>query len=262
MYNEIKRCGDIELGIPTQCIKKANVYKMNQSIVSNLLLKINSKLGGQNVLVENMSSSVNLKKTIVIGADVAHPPPTEKSSASVAALVGSMDSNFIKHYATVRVQQRYRDEIIKDVFEMLKEILLEYEKVNGFLPNEIIIYRDGVSEGQFSQVVYFEIHTMKHGFLMFRPGYNPKITFIVVQKRHHTKFVPDDSRVGVGKNKNVPPGTTVDTTVVNQKDFDFYLCSHEAIQVFKSSKLNNILYKHDLFSRELQDRHIIMVNFE
>ncbi|XP_077510221.1 uncharacterized protein LOC144121124 [Amblyomma americanum] len=60
--------------------------------------------------------------------------------------------------------------------------------------------------------------------------YEPAITFIVVQKRHHTRFMPANDRDGVGKCRNVPPGTTVDSVVTHPLDFDFFLCSHFGIQ--------------------------------
>ncbi|KAK8786502.1 hypothetical protein V5799_023722 [Amblyomma americanum] len=60
--------------------------------------------------------------------------------------------------------------------------------------------------------------------------YEPPLTFIVVQKRHHTRFMPAHDRDGVGKCRNVPPGTTVDSVVTHPLDFDFFLCSHFGIQ--------------------------------
>ncbi|CAG2117070.1 unnamed protein product [Medioppia subpectinata] len=59
---------------------------------------------------------------------------------------------------------------------------------------------------------------------------SPKVTFITVQKRHHTRFRPANIRDGTGRMKNIPAGTTVDSHVVHPTDFDFYLCSHEGIQ--------------------------------
>ncbi len=43
--------------------------------------------------------------------------------------------------------------------------------------------------------------------------YKPGITFIVVQKRHHTRFFPQNTR---RLTDNVPPGTVVDRVVTPQ----------------------------------------------
>ena len=48
VYREIKKVGDTEIGVPTQCIKQFNVNKANGSTVGNICLKINAKLGGVN----------------------------------------------------------------------------------------------------------------------------------------------------------------------------------------------------------------------
>jgi eukaryotic translation initiation factor 2C len=228
------------------------VLRINQSLATNLLLKINTKLGGENLILTptNMPSIISGKKAIIIGADVAHPSPSDKLSASVAAVVGNVDSNCIKHYATVKVQHRYREEIINDLDLLVNEILGEYEKRNGELPQEIVFYRDGVSEGQFMYVMDFEIRKIKLAFQSLAVGYNPKLTFIVVQKRHHTRFLPDDERDGVGRGKNIPPGTIVDNVVVHPTDFDFYLCSHEAIQGTTRPSHYYVLYDENKFGAD------------
>lgn len=72
---------------------------------------------------------------------------------------------------------------------------------------------------------------IREACLTLSQEYRPKVTFIVVQKRHHTRFFPSDFREGVGKSRNVPPGAIVDHTVTSSESFDFYLCSHFGIQV-------------------------------
>lgn len=57
------------------------------------------------------------------------------------------------------------------------------------------------------------------------------LTDVVVQKRHHVRLFCKNQRDTVGKSRNVPPGTTVDTGIVSPEGFDFYLCSHFGIQV-------------------------------
>lgn len=60
-------------------------------------------------------------------------------------------------------------------------------------------------------------------------GYRPSITFIVVQKRHHTRlFQPN--RVDQDKSGNVHPGTVVETGICHPMEWDFYLMSHGGLQ--------------------------------
>lgn len=49
--------------------------------------------------------------------------------------------------------QTSRMEMIYDLKEMMKEQLKLYEQSVGELPEKILYFRDGVSEGQFAQVI-------------------------------------------------------------------------------------------------------------
>lgn len=53
--------------------------------------------------------------------------------------------------------------------------------------------------------------------------YKPKITFVVVQKRHHARFFPVDPR-DADRTGNCQPGTVVDTDIVHPFEFDFCMC--------------------------------------
>lgn len=50
------------------------------------------------------------------------------------------------------------------------------------------MYRDGVSESQFLEVLSFELRAMRQACKELEEGYEPGMTFLVVQKRHHTRL--------------------------------------------------------------------------
>lgn len=100
------------------------------------------------------------------------------------------------------------------------------------------MYRDGVSEGQFSTVLQHELTAIREACIKLEPDYKPGITFIVVQKRHHTRLFCADKKEQSGKSGNIPAGTTVDAGITHPTEFDFYLCSHQGIQV-RERKLGN-----------------------
>uniref|UniRef100_A0A673I8Y9 Protein argonaute-1 n=1 Tax=Sinocyclocheilus rhinocerous TaxID=307959 RepID=A0A673I8Y9_9TELE len=230
VYAEVKRVGDTLLGMATQCVQVKNVVKTSPQTLSNLCLKINVKLGGiNNILVPHQRSAVFQQPVIFLGADVTHPPAGDGKKPSITAVVGSMDAHPSRYCATVRVQ-RPRQEIIEDLSYMVRELLIQFYKSTRFKPTRIIFYRDGVPEGQLPQILHYELLAIRDACIKLEKDYQPGITYVVVQKRHHTRLFCADKSERIGKSGNIPAGTTVDTSITHPFEFDFYLCSHAGIQ--------------------------------
>lgn len=231
VYAEIKRVGDTLHGLATQCVQSKNVIKTSPQTLSNLCLKINVKLGGvNNILVPGIRPlSVFQEPVIFVGADVTHPPAGDRTKPSIAAVVGSMDAHPSRYTATVRTQT-HRQEIIVELSSMIKELLIQFYRNTHFKPTRIIFYRDGISEGQFDKLQFIELNAIREACMKLENGYQPGITYIVVQKRHHTRLFCVDRKEQNGKSGNIPPGTTVDNEITHPTEFDFFLCSHAGIQ--------------------------------
>uniref|UniRef100_A0A8B9C075 Argonaute RISC catalytic component 2 n=1 Tax=Anser brachyrhynchus TaxID=132585 RepID=A0A8B9C075_9AVES len=247
---EVKRVGDTVLGMATQCVQMKNVQRTTPQTLSNLCLKINVKLGGvNNILLPQGRPPVFQQPVIFLGADVTHPPAGDGKKPSIAAVVGSMDAHPNRYCATVRVQQ-HRQEIIQDLAAMVRELLIQFYKSTRFKPTRIIFYRDGVSEGQFQQVLHHELLAIREACIKLEKDYQPGITFIVVQKRHHTRLFCTDKNERVGKSGNIPAGTTVDTKITHPSEFDFYLCSHAGIQGTSRPSHYHVLWDDNRFSSD------------
>uniref|UniRef100_A0A4W5L743 Argonaute RISC catalytic component 2 n=1 Tax=Hucho hucho TaxID=62062 RepID=A0A4W5L743_9TELE len=251
--SEVKRVGDTVLGMATQCVQVKNVQKTTPQTLSNLCLKINVKLGGvNNILLPQGRPLVFQQPVIFLGADVTHPPAGDGKKPSIAAVVGSMDAHPSRYCATVRVQQ-HRQDIIQDLATMVRELLIQFYKSTRFKPTRIIYYRDGISEGQFNQVLQHELLAIREACIKLEKDYQPGITFVVVQKRHHTRLFCMDRNERVGKSGNIPAGTTVDTKITHPSEFDFYLCSHAGIQGTSRPSHYHVLWDDNHFtSDELQ----------
>ena len=65
--------------------------------------------------------------------------------------------------------------MITNVKNMMKERLTEYQNRNKKLPERIIIFRGGVSEGQFDIVLKDEAREIKAAFRAFK-SYNPSFS--------------------------------------------------------------------------------------
>ncbi|GER31816.1 argonaute family protein [Striga asiatica] len=225
-YADLKRIAETGVGFVSQCCLYSNVSKMGSQFLSNLAIKINAKVGGSTVALHDPIPSEIPRifgfhePSIFMGADVTHPHPSDDFSPSVAAVVGSLNWPAPNRYVSRMRSQTHRREIIKDLAAMVREILEDFAREVSKLPERIVFFRDGVSETQFRKVLEDELSQIREACAAVRGGYGPRITFVVVQKRHHTRLFP-------GNDENVPPGTVVDSEVVGPAGgFDFYLCSH------------------------------------
>ena len=80
------------------------------------------------------------------------------------------------------------EEVIKDMKNVTKKLLMKfYDQNDGRKPEKIVMFRDGCSEGQFLTVLAKELVAIRTACKELEEGYQPEVTFIVVQKRHHTR---------------------------------------------------------------------------
>jgi len=187
--------------------------------------------------------------TIVFGADVTHPGPgTRVNAPSVAAVVASVDDCGFNYRPSLRIQTG-KKEMITELCEMVKERLIDYTEYTKKKPRRIIFCRDGVSEGQFEQVLNKELPAIVDAcetFYTKKEGL-PTITFLVVQKRHQTRFYPTDEK-SLDNSGNILPGLVVENGVTSPSDFDFFLQSHAGLQGTSRPCYYHVLYDENKLS--------------
>ncbi|GMI73300.1 ARGONAUTE 6 [Hibiscus trionum] len=235
IYGPWKKKCLCDMGIVTQCISPG---KITDQYLTNVLLKINSKLGGINSLLEiERPSNLPLIKdtpTLILGMDVSHGSPGRSDVPSIAAVVGSLHWPLISRYrASVRTQSP-KMEMIEALYKpspdgkvdygIIRELLLDFYRTSGSRkPKQIIVFRDGVSESQFNQVLNIELEQIIKAYQHLGESGVPKFTVVVAQKNHHTKLFQANAP------ENVPPGTVVDTKIVHSVNYDFYMCAHAGL---------------------------------
>ncbi|XP_043269345.1 protein argonaute-2-like [Venturia canescens] len=232
VYSIVKQAAELNVGILTQCIKASTLNKkMNNTTAGNILLKINSKLNGINqIFTDEKLPPCLCEPCMIVGADVTHPSPDAVGIPSIAAVAASHDRTAFKYNIKIQLQPP-RTEIILNLEAIIKEQLLFFFKTTGDKPSHIIVYRDGVSEGQFPQVMHYELQAIRNACKKVggTSAYEPHITFLVVQKRHHVRLFPTN-RENLDNIGNVQAGTVVDTDITHPSHIDFYLVSHASIQ--------------------------------
>ncbi|CAG8607707.1 12234_t:CDS:10, partial [Ambispora gerdemannii] len=249
LYAEIKRVSDTVIGVATQCIQQRHMMQAKKQYCANVCLKMNVKLGGMNsYLLPEQIPFIAERPTILMGADVTHPGPGDNVRPSIAALCASMDAKASRYAAAIRVQSG-RVEIIADLANMVKELLRTFYQTCGRKPERILFYRDGVSEGQFLQVLNDEIMNIRAACQTLDVNYKPTITFVVVQKRHHARFFPMEKR-DADRTGNCLPGTIVESQITHPFEFDFYLQSHAGLQGTSKPAHYHVLYDENKFTSD------------
>lgn len=84
--------------------------------------------------------------------------------------------------------------------------------MNHFLPQKIVVYRDGVSDSQLGTVLKYEVPQMQKCFGTF-DSYQPSMVVMVVQKKIGTNFY-----TLLGEQVASPPaGTVLDHTLTSSE---------------------------------------------
>ncbi|KAI1608550.1 Piwi domain-containing protein [Exophiala viscosa] len=198
-------------------------------------------------------SAVLTRRSMIIGIDVTHPGAGHvKGSPSVAACVGSVDPTFSQWPASLKPNvihdpdKESREEVV-ELTDMIFERLVDYYERNKQTPDQLIVYRDGVSESQFSMCAHNEYTRICNGVDKLYEAFpainvpKPKIVLICAVKRNQTRLFPDPvkskqahnpiiGRTKQGDNENPLPGCLVTDRITYGYGQDFFLVSQRAIQ--------------------------------
>ncbi|KAF9891139.1 hypothetical protein FE257_005075 [Aspergillus nanangensis] len=239
-YTRIKKNCDCRWGVPSQLMQAAHVARNNPQYISNVLMKVNSKLGGTTArIIPKVPESTLKQGSMIIGADVTHSP-LGVWSPSLAAMSVCMDSFGGRYWGACEANGE-RIEIISraNIEIMLTPLVREWMGTvgNGRAPQHVYYFRDGVSTGQFEHVLQQEVVNMKAIFMkLTQDQWKGKFTVVVANKRHHLRAFPKvgdpalDKKSMADKNGNPVPGTLIERDVTSPHDWDFILYSHIALQ--------------------------------
>ncbi|XP_038222567.1 piwi-like protein Ago3 [Zerene cesonia] len=219
-YAAIKKICCADNPVASQVINARTIMNSQKirAITQKILLQINCKLGGT-----LWSISIPFKSAMVIGIDSYHDPARKRRS--VCSFVASYNQSMTHWYSRAVFQERGQ-EIVDKLKACLVDSLKHFLRVNGRLPERIIMYRDGVGDGQLKLIQDYEIPQMKVCFSSFGDVYEPMLTYIVVQKRINTRIFMK-SHQGL---ENPPPGTVVDHDITRRNWYDFLIVSQKVNQ--------------------------------
>ncbi|OJJ51616.1 hypothetical protein ASPZODRAFT_435068 [Penicilliopsis zonata CBS 506.65] len=263
-YLRIKKSCDCRWGVPSQVLQSAHVSKANPQYISNVLMKVNAKLGGTTArAIPKVPEAALRPHSMIIGADVSHPH-MGVWSPSMAAMTVCMDTFGGRYWGACEANGD-RVEIINrsNIEVILLPLVREWMSTvgQGRAPDHVYYFRDGVSSGQFQHVLEKEVLDMRSIFMQLtQDQWKGKFTVVVANKRHHLRAFPKPGdRNSADRNGNPLPGTLISRDVTSPHDWDFLLYSHIALQGtsrpvhyhvildqigHKAQELENMIYDH------------------
>ncbi|KAH7702925.1 NRDE-3 protein, partial [Aphelenchoides avenae] len=253
---------ETEFGVVTQHISGQTMEKgIGQKgaflVLDNVLMKMHLKLGGVNhglSMARSMQqANPGIRHDVIakewispqrmfIGIDLSHAGPQslyERQSGQAVSdptVVGFAYTcgESVKIRGTYWLQEP-RLTIVQDLTRHVKEAIEHFANDTGAPPQSIVVYRSGVSEGEYQKVITDELAHIKRAFeelatahASFRP---PPLTIVVGQRQSNYRIVPEQINPG-GRpfEQNVPAGTVVDKTIMHPSLTDYLLVGHKTIQ--------------------------------
>lgn len=222
-YSAVKKLCCVDMPVPSQVINSKTIgdQRKLRSVVQKIALQMNCKLGGElwgiNIPIENL---------MICGLDTYHD--TSRSKKSVLAFVASMNQNRTRWFSMTAMQKPGQE--AGDSLKMLFiASLRKYFEVNHRLPDKVVLFRDGVGDGQVDFIAKYEVEQLTSCYANFN-DYCPALTVVVVQKRINTRVYAVRRERGNQVLANPPPGSIVDHSVTRKKWYDFFLVSQHVRQ--------------------------------
>ncbi|XP_025951075.1 piwi-like protein 1 [Dromaius novaehollandiae] len=247
-YDAIKKYLCTDCPIPSQCVIARTLSKPQtiMAIATKIALQMNCKMGGELWTVD-----IPLKQLMVVGIDCYHD--TVSGKRSIAGFVASLNQGMTRWFSRCVLQDRGQ-ELVDGLKACLQTALRDWFKWNKFLPSRVMVYRDGVGDGQLKTLVNYEVPQLLDCLKSVGKDYNPRLSVIVVKKRVNTRFFAQSG----GRPQNPPPGTVVDIEVTRPEWYDFFIVS----QAVKSGSVAPTHYNVVYDSSGLKPDHVQRLTYK
>lgn len=227
-YSVIKKALSVQRAVLSQVIQARSLTNKNaMSIATKVMIQISTKLG-------NAPWKVNIppKGVMFIGFDVCHD--TRDRSRSFAAFIASMDQNMSDVFYSSAMSHKNGEELSNSFGQLAKQAIINYQELHKELPKMIIVYRDGVGDGQIQFVIDHELTQLKKVTKELYEDVKVKMAFLIVTKRINARFFQ-------GPN-NPKAGTVVDDVITLPERYDFFLVSQNVTQGTATPTNYNVIY--------------------
>ncbi|XP_063975996.1 piwi-like protein Siwi isoform X2 [Diachasmimorpha longicaudata] len=179
-YSAIKKKLCIDRPVPSQVVTARCLNNKGiTSIATKVVIQMNCKIGGIPWTVH-----IPVSGLMVVGYDVCRD--ISKRGTDFGAMVASLDKKLSRYFSTVSAHTS-GEELSSHLAANMVKALAKYQEVNKALPSTIVIYRDGVGEGQIPFVVDHEVMNVKRATEKIYRG-PVKLGYILVNNGTNTRL--------------------------------------------------------------------------
>ncbi|GMS93060.1 hypothetical protein PENTCL1PPCAC_15235, partial [Pristionchus entomophagus] len=252
---------EAETGIVTlHCTKKVidQVLQGKPLACGNIMMKFNQKLGGINFKIAppqelakysphlaESSKSWFVKTRMFMGLYVSHAGPqsyADRSAGIAQSEPTVVGLSFTTEMATKHDgwwwMQEPGENLILDMVDHIVKALRVFREATGALPEDIVVYRNGKSEGEF-KALSTESSQFEKAFSLVQDNYKPTITIIVTCVGSNYRMALEGGR-GFD---NVPPGTCLTPEGCNPFYKEFVMVSQRAIMGTARPIRNSVVFE-------------------
>uniref|UniRef100_A0A8C2RX27 Piwi like RNA-mediated gene silencing 4 n=1 Tax=Capra hircus TaxID=9925 RepID=A0A8C2RX27_CAPHI len=218
-YDSIKKYLSSDCPVPSQCVRAQTLNKqgMMLSVTTKIAMQMICKLGGELWAVE-----IPLKSLMVVGINVCKDAFSQ--GTMVVGFVASINPRITRWFSRC-ILQRTTAHVADCLKVFMIGALNRWYRNNHGLPARIIVYRDGVGDGQLQTLVDYEV---------------PQLLSSVTEASSNTRY--QLSTLFLLPILNPPLGTVVDSEATRPKWYDFYLISQVACRGTVNPTYYNVIY--------------------
>ena len=147
------------------------------SVVSKLVLQINAKLGG-----EPWITDFKLPGLQVFGMDVYHAGKNARRKSTVG-FVSSVNESLSRYHSRAFTNSEEEVHVLRTA---VTSALTRYQQLNKTFPSYIVMFRDGVGEGQLLRVQNSEVQAIND--VLAEMSCPAKLCYVIVTKRIMQRF--------------------------------------------------------------------------
>ncbi|CAD8126982.1 unnamed protein product [Paramecium sonneborni] len=218
-----------KIGCPSQVVLEETLTKNTRSIVNKIMVQICAKLGGVPWAIDKLPLLFQQQHSMICAAECYDRLHQTKH----LAFCSTVDKNMTRYHSQILKGGDYKGDHLKKSLIVAMQV---YKDKNNLYPEIIVIYRDGISDGQIPVVLGDEYPQYEQAIKQTNPS--SKLVLVICNKRVAGKFYQAGHRPD-----NPASGTIVDSKEICEgQQPNFYLISQITRQGTSQPTLYKILH--------------------